>query len=60
MLEVRRSQRYHNRRSPGKNKGEAHLAELIQILLKEKRYKEIQAVSESRAKRHEMYRQYGI
>ena len=38
----------------------ARLAELIQILLKEKKYKEIQAVSESRAKRHEMYGQYGI
>ncbi|MCI8691753.1 MAG: hypothetical protein HFH91_03250 [Lachnospiraceae bacterium] len=38
----------------------ARLAELIQILLKEKKYKEIQAVSESWAKRHEMYGQYGI
>lgn len=44
----------------GENKGETRLAELIQILLKEKKYNEIQAVSESRTKRHEMYAQYGI
>lgn len=44
----------------GENKGETRLAELIKILLKEEKYKEIQAVSESRTKRHEMYGQYGI
>ena len=36
------------------------LAQLIQILLKEKNFKELQAVSGSREKRHELYKQYGI
>ena len=49
MLEARGEAR-------GENKGETRLAKLIQILLKEKKDNEIQAVSESRAKRHEMYR----
>ena len=49
MLEARGEAR-------GENKGETPLAKLIQILLKEKKDNEIQAVSESRAKRHEMYR----
>ena len=44
----------------GESKGENRLAQLIQILLKEKKYKEIETVSGSREKRHELYRQYGI
>ncbi len=42
------------------SKGENRLAQLIQILLKEKKYKEIETVSGSREKRHELYEQYGI
>lgn len=44
----------------GETKGENRLAQLIQILLEEKNFKEIQAVSGSREKRHELYKQYGI
>ena len=44
----------------GENKGETRLAQLIQILIEEKKYKEIEAVSGSREKRHELYRLYGI
>lgn len=44
----------------GESKGEDRLAELIKILLKERKYREIETVSGSREKRHEFYRQYGI
>lgn len=41
-------------------KGESRLASLIQVLLREKKYSEIEAVAENREKRQELYRQYGI
>lgn len=41
-------------------RGAARLAKLIQILLKEKKIDEIEAVSGSREKRQELYRHYGI
>lgn len=44
----------------GEKKGETRLARLIQVLLKEKKYSEIEAVSVSRRKRHELYRKYKI
>lgn len=44
----------------GEATGENRLADLIQILVHEKNYKEIEAVSASREKRHELYRRYGI
>ena len=44
----------------GETIGETRLAELIQALLKEKKFREIEAVSSDREKRHEMYGQYGI
>ena len=53
MLEARGEAR-------GENKGETRLAQLIQILIEEKKYKEIEAVSGSREKRHELYKRYGI
>ena len=40
--------------------GENRLAELIRILLKEKEYREVEAVSSSRERRHELYRKYGL
>lgn len=40
--------------------GENRLANLIQILIKENKYKEVEAVSSSRERRHELYRKYGI
>ena len=40
--------------------GENRLAKLIQILLKEKEYREVEAVSSSRERRHELYRKYGL
>lgn len=44
----------------GENKGETRLGNLIQALLKEKKYSEIEAASKNREKRHELYRQYNI
>ena len=44
----------------GEKKGENRLAELIQVLLKQKKYVEIEMASKNREKRHELYRQYGI
>lgn len=44
----------------GEARGEKRLAQLIQILLERKKYQEIQAVSESQEKRHELYKLYGI
>ncbi len=44
----------------GESKGEDRLAQLIKILVKEKKFGEIETVSESRKKRHELYKQYGI
>ena len=44
----------------GEKKGENRLAELIQVLLKQKKYVEIEMASQNREKRHELYRQYGI
>lgn len=41
-------------------KGEARLGNLIQILLREKKYSEIKAASEDREKRRELYKKYGI
>ena len=41
-------------------KGESRLASLIQVLLREKKYSEIEAAAENREKRQELYRQYGI
>lgn len=41
-------------------KGESRLASLIQVLLREKKYSEIEAVAENREKRQELYRQYSI
>lgn len=40
--------------------GETRLATLIQALLKEKKFSEIEAVSGNREKRYELYKQYGI
>lgn len=44
----------------GENKGETRLGNLIQALLKEKKYSEIEAASKNRERRHELYRKYGI
>lgn len=44
----------------GQAKGEKRLGRLIQLLLKEKRYNEIERVSGNRRRRQELYRQYGI
>ena len=44
----------------GENKGETRLGNLIQALLKEKKYSEIEAASRNREKRHELYSKYGI
>ena len=44
----------------GAVKGENRLARLIQLLMSEKKYKDVEAVSSSREKRHEFYRKYGI
>ena len=44
----------------GESKGENRLAELIQALLKEKKFSEIEAAAGNREKRHELYAQYGI
>lgn len=44
----------------GEVTGETRLAELIRLLLREKKYKEIEIVSGSRERRHELYREYGI
>ena len=41
-------------------KGESRLASLIQVLLREKKYSEMEAMAEKRKKRQELYRQYGI
>lgn len=40
--------------------GETRLGNLIQALLKEKKFSEIDAVSTNRKRRHELYKQYGI
>lgn len=53
MLEARGEMR-------GEMRGENRLANLLRILLKEKKYKEIEAVSEDQEKRQEMYERYGI
>ena len=44
----------------GENKGETRLSNLIQALLKERKYSDIDTVSRNREKRHELYKQYGI
>lgn len=44
----------------GEEKGEKRLGRLIQLLLKEKRYSDIEEVSGDRVRRQELYRQYGI
>ena len=44
----------------GENRGETRLANLIQTLLKEKKFDDIEAVSGNRERRHELYKQYGI
>lgn len=44
----------------GEVKGENRLAGLIQILLREKSFGEIETVTGNREKRHELYRKYGI
>ena len=41
-------------------KGETRLGRLIQLLLKEKRYSDIEEVAGDRTRRQELYRQYGI
>ena len=40
--------------------GEDRLAKLMQRLLQDKNYRELEAISNSREKRHELYRKYGI
>ena len=57
MLEARGEARGEIR---GEMKGEARLANLIQLLLKEKRFIEIEAVAGNREKRHELYKLYDI
>lgn len=44
----------------GEKKGEKRLADLIQLLLKEKKYDEIKAASNNDKKRKELYHRYGI
>lgn len=44
----------------GEARGETRLATLIQALLKEKKYREVEVVSVNRETRHELYKQYGI
>ena len=44
----------------GEIKGENRLGKLIQLLLKEKKYKEIDMASSNREKRQELYRLYGV
>lgn len=44
----------------GETIGEDRMAKLIQVLLKEKKISEIEAVSRNREKRHELYKHYGI
>ena len=44
----------------GEATGENRMAKLMQRLLREKKYGELEAVSNSREKRHELYRKYGI
>ena len=44
----------------GQVKGETRLGRLIQLLLKEKRYSDIEEVAGDRTRRQELYRQYGI
>ncbi len=44
----------------GEEKGENRFAKLINKLMGEKKYKEIQEVSNDKGKRRELYRQYGI
>ena len=46
--------------SSGITIGETRLGNLIQALLKEKKFSEIDAVSTNRKRRHELYKQYGI
>lgn len=41
-------------------KGESRLASLIQVLLREKKSSEMEAMAENRKKRQKLYRQYGI
>lgn len=44
----------------GETIGDDRMAKLIQILLKEKKISEVEAVSGNREKRHELYKHYGI
>ncbi len=44
----------------GKEIGETRLAELIQRLLKDHKYSEIEMASSDKQKRQELYRVYGI
>lgn len=44
----------------GEKRGETRLGNLIQALLKEKKYSEIEAASGDIEKRHELYKKYGI
>lgn len=61
MLEARGEARGERKgEKKGVKKGEARLAKLIQVLLKEKKYSDVEAVSVSRRKRHELYRKYKI
>ena len=53
MLEARGEER-------GKIEGENRMAKLIQLLLKEKKYKEIDMASSNCEKRQELYRLYGV
>lgn len=53
MLEARGQAR-------GEKIGEGRLAKLIQILLKDRKYGEIEAATTDREKRQELYRLYGI
>ena len=44
----------------GEKIGERRLAKLINNLVKEKKYREIEEASNDRKRRQELYRQYGI
>lgn len=44
----------------GEVTGENRMAKLMQRLLRNKNYGELEAVSNSREKRHDLYRKYGI
>ena len=44
----------------GEATGENRMVKLMQRLLRDKNYGELEAVSNSREKRHELYRKYGI